>query len=222
MPPEPPPCDIASLARHADINVSDNQFLRLSLYVSLLCQWQSRINLIAPSTIPDIWTRHIADALQLCPLLPADSTPLQIIDLGSGGGLPAIPLAICTAHHFHLVESDRRKSIFLEETARQLSMADVSRETCPQITVHTQRIESLSLPPADIITSRACAPLTQLLALSSHLRDATTLCLFPKGKNYSKEIEAARAIWSFDLEIIASKLHSGGAILKLCQVQEKA
>src|SRR5262249_5471779 len=114
-------------------NVSRESKSRLETYVSILLAWQERINLIGPSTVPQVWERHVADSLQLIALLPPKT---QIIaDLGSGAGIPGLILAIATGHHVTLYESNGKKCAFLREAIRQ---------TGAPATVYQTRIEAIA------------------------------------------------------------------------------
>src|SRR6516165_12046783 len=99
--------------------VSRETEARLDRFVELLLQWQAKTNLVAPSTLPHLWTRHIADSLQL--LTPARSAKVWV-DLGSGGGFPAVVLACALADTsgavVHLVERNAKKAAFLREAPR--------------------------------------------------------------------------------------------------------
>ena len=161
---------------------------RLRAYADLLAIWTRRINLISTTDHASIWTRHVQDSLRLLPLIPPGTS--RGIDLGSGGGLPGLVLAIASGIPFDLVESDRRKCAFLMEAAR-LTRAPVQ--------VHTIRIEACTLNPAPLVTARALAPLPGLLALAAPLLAAGGTMLFPKGARAAAELEAARAGWTFDL-----------------------
>ncbi len=116
--------------------------------VALLVKWNPTIRLVSPPDLAAIWPRHIADSLQLLPLIPAGLD--GAIDLGSGGGLPGLVLAIATGIHFDLVESDSRKAAFLSEAAIA---------TRAPVTVHASRIEEVRLPRGGLVTARALAPL---------------------------------------------------------------
>ncbi|MGH6908337.1 MAG: 16S rRNA (guanine(527)-N(7))-methyltransferase RsmG, partial [Aestuariivirga sp.] len=137
-------------------NVSRESLARLEAYVALLLAWQRRINLIGPSTVEQIWTRHIADALQLLPLLPKGTR--NIADLGSGAGIPGLIIAIVTGACAHLYESNGKKAAFLREAIRHTQAA---------ATVHQMRIEDLRHDPArpkvEAVLARALAPLVSLL-----------------------------------------------------------
>ena len=122
---------------------------RLEVYADLLRKWQPKINLIAPSTLPDLWARHFEDSAQLLQLVPECTK--RIADMGSGGGFPGLVLAILTGIETHLIESDSRKGAFLREAARL---------TDAPVTLHTKRLEAMPSLGADLITARALAPLT--------------------------------------------------------------
>ena len=161
---------------------------RLRTYARLLLTWTRRINLVSAHDAPRLWNRHVADSLRLLPLIPP-GTP-RAIDLGSGGGLPGLVLAIATGIPFDLVESDARKCAFLREAARI---------TAAPVHVHATRIESCGLEPAPLVTARALAPLPALLALAAPLLAPGGTMLLPKGERAAAELDAARAIWRFDL-----------------------
>src|SRR6185437_3029113 len=99
--------------------VSHETEMRLDLYVDLLRLWQTKTNLVAPSTLPSLWTRHVADSLQLLSLAPSAR---RWLDLGSGGGFPGIVVACALAEApgatVHLVERNTKKAAFLREALR--------------------------------------------------------------------------------------------------------
>lgn len=187
--------------------VSRETMDRLKIYKSLLEAWQQKINLVSSSTLPHLWERHFEDSLQLLSHLPDGDCSL--IDLGSGAGFPGLVLALTRPENLKvtLVESDLRKSLFLE---------NVSRETKVGVTVLTERIESLAGKiKGDVITARALAPLSELLTYASPLMKKDSLGLFLKGKDAEKEIEEAQKKWEFDLEIFPSLTDSKGHLLKI-------
>lgn len=183
---------------------------QIARYVSLLQQWNTRINLVANAEDVMLWERHMRDSLQLIKHIPDPSA--TIIDLGSGAGFPGIPLAICGCHSVHLIESDRRKTIFLQEVARALHLP---------VTIHHSRIESLSNLCGDIITARACASLAQLLNWTVPFLMPHTFCLFPKGKNWAMELEEARKQWQFECEPIPSLTDPDARILKVSDIRPR-
>lgn len=161
-------------------NLPDEVMERLRTYVDLLAKWQPRINLVGPDTMGDVWRRHIADSVQLLPLIPEGAR--RLADLGSGAGFPGLVLAILGVPDVHLVESDQRKGAFLLEAARS---------TDTKISWHGARAESLEPLSADVVSARALAPLTKLLPLAKRHLATGGLCLFPKGKNAEDELTEA-------------------------------
>ncbi len=191
-------------------HVSHETFERLSLYQNLLLKWQKSINLISNDTISDIWNRHFLDSLQLIPHIV--NKEKIIVDLGSGAGFPAMPIAIFGYKNIHLIESDIRKSAFLREVAR------ITETT---VEIHNCRIEDNPIDKIDIYTSRACSSLDNLLQLIALKVPRETICLFHKGKNYSKEEEEARRNFQYNLSVFPSISHSQGVILKLSNIKER-
>lgn len=182
-------------------NVSRETIDQLSLYASLLAQWQPRINLVAPASLPDVWHRHIADSAQLYAFAPPNARTW--LDIGSGAGFPGLVIAIM-AHttggpRVSLIESDRRKSAFLGEVARQTGIS---------VEIHAARIEQIAtqamLGKVNVVSARALAPLVRLIPLSLPFFGDDTLGLFPKGRDVESELAEARAGWAFDVELAPS------------------
>lgn len=191
-------------------DVSRETWSRLDRYVELLLPAAERTNLIARSTIPHLWTRHIADSLQLLALAPA---AIRWIDLGSGAGFPGIVLACALADregaHVHLVESTGKKAAFLREAVKQLDVP---------ATVHAVRIEDFvkNRPErADVVTARALAPLNELLKLAQPLLQHGALGLFPKGQDVEAELTTAAKSWKVDAELVPSKTSPNSRIVVL-------
>ncbi len=181
---------------------------RLRDYLALLIRWNARINLVAQA-VPDIlWVRHVVDSAQLAPLVPPGPGPL--IDLGSGAGFPGLVLAALSGREIHLVESDRRKCAFLQEAARLLGLS--------QVTIHPNRIEAATLPPAAVVSARALAPLPQLLRYTHRLLLPGGVALFPKGRNVTEELTAAAADWTMRIERFASRTDPDSTILRLSEI----
>lgn len=190
-------------------NVPRGTFLKLSDYVALLEKWQKGLNLVSKST-EELWNRHIADSYQLVHHL-LNSQKKEVVDLGSGGGLPAIVLAIaCPETQFTLIESDRKKAIFLVECIRQLGLSNAR--------VMNERIEKID-SKADIITARALAEVDLLLEFSYPFLKENAYCLFLKGKNWDMEIAKAKKNWHFELETFPSETSEEGRVLKLSQLR---
>jgi len=162
-------------------------------YVDLLVQWNQRVNLVSPKSIPYIWDRHIADCVQLAEYLPKDKT---IYDIGSGAGLPGMVLSIL-GFTIEMVESDQRKSVFLEEASRVSGVKPL---------VHNIRVENFKAALGGIITARAFAPLAELFKLTKHLRGDYVLL---KGENAMAEISEAKKSWKFEHELHPSRTGSG-------------
>ena len=180
---------------------------RLATYEALLRKWQASINLISNSTVNDIQTRHFDDSLQILPLIP--ETAKIIVDLGSGAGFPALPLAMARPDlEVHCIESDHKKCTFLK---------NVSRETlCGNLTIHCGRIESVlpGLSP-DLLTARALASLSQLLDWGG-----MTPALYLKGRQWREEVEQAQKTRRFDYQATPSQTDSNAAILWINPVSD--
>lgn len=190
--------------------VSQEILDRLSTYVDLLSQWNRRINLVSANTMGDIWRRHILDCAQLYKLLPRRTRVL--VDLGSGAGLPGLILAAMGVQEVHLVEFDLRKAAFLREAARVMDVP---------VTLHTERIEKTTAFPADVVTARACANLSQLIEYSERFLTRQTLCLFLKGEAAQDELAEAEQVWSLTAEVTPSLSDPSGAIVKLSAIERK-
>ena len=190
------------------LGVSRETFERLTIYADLLTRWNPRINLVSKSTLDDLWNRHIRDSLQLLHL-PGRKIH-QWADLGSGGGFPGLVIALATEpgrpETVTLVESDQRKATFLRT---------VLRETGTTAQVIAKRIEDTPPLGADILSARALADLTRLLAFAErHLSQGGT-CLFPKGRTWKSELQSAQQAWHFSCEAIASQTESQAVVLKI-------
>lgn len=200
------------------LNVSRETRDRLNKFADLFLKWAAKINLVAPSTTEALWSRHIADSLQLRNII---SGPVNWIDLGSGGGFPGIITAILLAEHkdgwVHLVESNHKKCGFLR-------MALI--ETAGRGTVCPLRIEEAqkTLKAPDAISARALADLDQLLAFSEPwaLQNTQMKMLFHKGRDYQAEIEKARGRWAFDLVIHQSVVEADSVILEITSLERRA
>jgi len=180
--------------------VSRETAARLDSFVALLLDWQPRLNLIAPSTEATLWTRHIADSLQLLALAPEARI---WADLGSGAGFPGLVIACAVADTpgacVHLVESNKRKAAFLREAARA---------TGAPAEVHAVQIaDFVKKPPAriDVVTARAVAPLSDLLAASQPLLIRGAIALFPKGQAVEAELTEAAKCWSIQATLALSR-----------------
>jgi 16S rRNA (guanine527-N7)-methyltransferase len=182
---------------------------KLVIYVQLLKQWQKAVNLVAPSTLEQIWHRHFADSAQI---LPYAAGSRLWVDLGSGGGFPGLVIAILLANHenrhVHLIESNGRKCAFLSE---------VVRKTGAPATVHAGRIEDIAragtIGKADVVSSRALAPLVSLLGMACGFFGENSVGLFLKGREARQEIADAGKVWRFDYECVPSQTSDDGNIV---------
>lgn len=187
---------------------------RLDRFAALLLQWQATTNLVAPSTLPELWTRHIADSLQLLPLAPDAK---HIVDLGSGGGFPGLVIACALADTpgatVHLVESNQKKAAFLREAARL---------TGAPAKVHPTRIEDFVdgfAEPVEIVTARALATLDKVIESAYPLLKRGARGLFLKGQDIEAELTTASKYWTIDAELILSATDSGGRIVRVRSVE---
>ena len=203
----------------SEFSVSRETANRLIRYEELLQRWQKAVNLVAPSTLTDVWHRHFADSAQLARLVPADAR--QIVDLGSGGGFPALVLAILLMERaqpprFTLIESDIRKGAFLREVTRQAGApVDI-------LSARIEKPETQSkVSQVDVITARALAPLSRLLSLSAPFFAPSTVALFLKGRDTQGEIDQARRDWHFDIQLVESLTDPDGRIAVVRNVAAK-
>jgi 16S rRNA (guanine527-N7)-methyltransferase len=180
--------------------VSRETLARLDRFVAVLLKWQEITHLIAPSTVPVLWTRHIADSLQLLGLAP----PANIwVDLGTGGGFPGLVIACAlegaNAGLVHLVEGSTKKATFLREA--------VAAAGAPAV-VHAVRMENFVetfAGNADIVTARAVSPLSSLLGQCWPLLRRGTLGLFPKGQDVEAELTEASKCWKLEADLVPSR-----------------
>jgi 16S rRNA (guanine527-N7)-methyltransferase len=183
----------------------------LGRYVALLTQENERQNLIARSTIDDIWQRHIADSAQLVRFAPRPDS--SWLDIGSGAGLPGLVIAILTEGPMTLVEPRRLRVEFLARAVQELGLSG-------RVAVHAAKVERIA-GKFDVITARAVASVDSLLSISHHLSTDKTLWLFPKGKSAQSELDEARAKWQGDFRLETSLTSDEAAILVASGVRRK-
>jgi 16S rRNA (guanine527-N7)-methyltransferase len=190
------------------VPVSRETAARLDRFVALLLEWQRKTNLVAQSTLPKVWTRHVADSAQLLRLAPDAKV---WIDLGSGAGFPGLVIACALADRpgaiVHLVESNGKKCTFLREVIRQIGIPAV---------VHCQRIEQYCKDfsgGADVVTARALAPLGRLLSLAAPLLKTQGIGLFPKGQDLAAELTEASKCWTIDAVVVPSVTSPASGVL---------
>ena len=194
-----------SLAR---FNVSRESYERLITLANLLLDWQKHINLISPATIPELWNRHIADSLQLLPLLPQGVQ--AIADLGTGSGFPGLVLAATQSAVVHMYETNAKKAAFLSEALRQMKSAGA---------VHRERLEPMQapakMPQVQLVTARAFAPLPLLLSLAEPFMRHGAVGLFHKGQDVDTELGEAAKSWRMMYKRHRSVTDSQSVILEV-------
>ena len=224
--------DLARIVSAAEFssafNVSRETLARLEIYVALLEQWQKSQNLVAPATLPLVWSRHVADSAQLVGLAPP--APKSWLDLGSGAGFPGLVIAILLAEshrtRVQLVESNSGKCAFLREVARQtgLSARADDRGLAGRTTVEiiNARIEGIAntgtVRQVDVVSARALAPLGKLLGYAAPFFAPDTVGLFPKGRETQSEVDAARQDWAFSARQYPSGTDPDGQIVEIRQL----
>ena len=231
--------------------VSRETLSRLERYADLLRQWQKTINLVAPSTLPDLWQRHFADSAQLIRHAPPGA--YRWLDLGSGAGFPGMVIAILlqdrcltsgqtsrlnegcltkgqTPTKYTLLESDSRKAAFLREVARQTGLRRAEAASAGQagvaVDIVAQRIESPStqvkVGRIDCVTARALAPLGRLLDLAAPFLSSDSKGLFLKGRDVEAEIADARQTWAFDVALHPSVSDPEGRVAVISNLRVKS
>ena len=191
------------------IDVSRETIVLLQRLGLLVEKWNKSINLISKKTVPEIWNRHILDSAQI--FYANKKSFKKWLDMGSGAGFPGLVVAILAQDkniggEIILVESDKRKCVFLSTVKRELNL---------NLSIINNRIESCDSQQADVISARALADLPSLLDLSfNHLSDDTTL-IFSKGKSWKEELDAAEKTWNFSWEAVTSITDAKSVVLKI-------
>jgi 16S rRNA (guanine527-N7)-methyltransferase len=189
----------------AQTGVSRETLSRLKAYADLLTDWNARHNLVAKSTLPELWHRHFLDSAQLAPLIPAEAKSLA--DLGSGAGFPGLVLAVMRPDlAATLYEATTKKCAFLQAAAERMGI---------KVGVQNARLEDLRPQPADVVTARALAPLPQLLAYAYPFTGPNTVCLFLKGQNVGSELTEAAKYWNMKTSQAPSQTEPSAAIVSV-------
>ena len=191
------------------LNVSRETFLRLKEYEKLLFKWNAKINLVSKSTLDNFWNRHVLDSAQF--LSSVSEKAGKWVDLGSGGGLPGLVVAILSdesepVNKLFLVEADVRKAVFLKTVCRELGL---------KVEVYNNRIEELPPMSANIVSARALAPLKTLCLYAKNHLEKDGVAVFAKGENWKAELVEAQKKWIFSYEAVKSTLHEGSVVLVL-------
>ncbi len=173
------------------LDVSREMLEKLSEFCIVLEEEAKLQNLIAPSTLPHIWTRHIIDSAQLLSLAKSyghsESSGIWL-DLGTGAGFPGLIIAMLSNWQVVMVESRARRINYLQHMVERFDLAQTAR-------VEGMRLESLDSFDASVISARAFAPLDRLLLLTERFSTEKTLWLLPKGRNAANELEALSDKW---------------------------
>jgi 16S rRNA (guanine527-N7)-methyltransferase len=183
--------------------VSRETLARLKAYADLLADWNTRHNLVAKSTLPDLWHRHLLDSAQLAPMIPDGARTLA--DLGSGAGFPGLVLAAMRPEiAVTLHEATTKKCAFLQAAAERMGI---------KVAVRNARLEDLPPQPFDVITARALAPLPQLLTYAYPFTAPNSVCLFLKGQNVGSELTEAHKYWNMQVSQAPSQTEPSAAIV---------
>lgn len=210
MRPEPAPLD--TLADYGaqdfarDFAVSDARMDDLERFRVMVAETNAVMNLVGPATLPQFWSRHAQDSAQLLKFAPEARI---WADLGAGAGFPGVVLAILLKDTpgacIHLVDSLQKRCRFLSEV---VSALDLPAE------VHAERAESLKIP-VEVVTARACAPMTRLLGFAEPWFRLGAMGLFLKGESVAAEIEDARRSWRFDADLYPSASDPRGRVVRI-------
>jgi 16S rRNA (guanine527-N7)-methyltransferase len=185
------------------IGVSRETLARLKAYADILTDWNARHNLVAKSTLPDLWRRHFWDSAQLAPLIPENAKSLA--DLGSGAGFPGLVLAAMRPDlSVTLHEATTKKCAFLQAAADRMAIP---------VSIRNARLEDLPYRPFDVVTARALAPLPQLLRYAQNFVHANSVCLFLKGQNVGAELTDAHKYWNIKASQVPSQTDPSAAIV---------
>jgi 16S rRNA (guanine527-N7)-methyltransferase len=197
-------------AKAAD--VSRETLARLKAHAGLLAEWNARHNLVSKNSLEHVWERHIWDSAQLLRFVPESANSL--VDLGSGAGFPGLALAVMLrarpGFKTVLYESITKKCRFLEAAAARMQIA---------VEVRNARMEEARPEPFDLVTARACAPLSKLLGYARPFQGPRTTNLFLKGQNVEAELTEARTSWKLNAVRHESLTDPSGAILEIRDIE---
>ena len=192
----------------ARTGVSRETLSRLKAYADLLTDWNARHNLVAKSTLPDLWHRHLWDSAQLAPLIP--ETARTLADLGSGAGFPGLVLAAMRPElKVTLHEATTKKCAFLQAAIERMDL---------KVEVRNARLEDLPPQPFDVVTARALAPLPLLLDYAHRFTAPNSVCLFLKGQNVGSELTEAAKYWNMKASQVPSQTDPSAAIVTVRQL----
>lgn len=197
-------------------NVSRETISNFSAFINILSEWNSKINLVSKNSLIDVWQRHVLDSLQLINYIPSDAA--NIVDIGSGGGFPAIVLAIALkeknpAAKITMVESITKKTLYLNDVCSRLQLNNAR--------VVNDRVENLHLQNVDIITARAVAPLNVLCGYAQKIGGKNTELLLLKGKSFAEEQREAMQNWNFECQTFANHYSEDGVVVKINNLRKR-
>jgi 16S rRNA (guanine527-N7)-methyltransferase len=196
-------------------DVSRETLALLETYVALLSDWNQRHNLVSAKSIENVWHRHVWDSAQLIRFVPDSATSL--VDLGSGAGFPGLVLAAM------LRERPGFRTVLYESIAKKCAFLQAAADAmCLKVDVRNARMEEAKREPLDLITARACAPLTKLLGYARPFQTPKTVSLFLKGQNVEGELTEARTSWKIEPVRHESQTDPGGVILEIRGITDVA
>ncbi len=190
--------------------LTKTQTSKIERFVLEMFKFNKHTNIVGRSTLENVWERHIADSLQLSFFIPQKKS--KVFDLGTGGGLPGIPLSVVGYDNVFMVDSVGKKIEFVKGVIKLLSLSAKTQK---------KRIEILDIGKADLIVSRALAPLNKLLSYALLHSNKNTTSLFLKGRNVYNEIEMAKKNFYFNFEAFKSISSEEGCVLKIKNIKIK-
>jgi 16S rRNA (guanine527-N7)-methyltransferase len=208
------PTEFDQLIVDLGIIFDDGDLQSLASYLDLLLETNRMFNLTAIKDVKLAWTKHILDSLSLLPCLSKEGVE-HVIDVGSGGGLPGIPLAITMPEvTFTLLECTKKKAIFLDDATSRLGLDNV--------TILAERAEDLATEgggfrdSADAVIARAVGPLSVLLELTIPFVKVGGIVLAIKGEKAAQEIENSKtALKKLHAEVESSHRTTTGTVLRI-------
>jgi 16S rRNA (guanine527-N7)-methyltransferase len=200
---------IEQLRAAAGRDVSRETYEQLQQFAGLIRAENERQNLVAPNSLPDLWSRHILDGAQLLAVAKGQGS---WCDIGSGPGLPGLVIAILGGMPMTLIEPRRLRADFLRCAIDRLGLGEVMVQEMKVERVHGK---------FDFITARAVARLDRLFGMACHLAHAETKWILPKGESVKSELDEARATWQGEFRLVPSRTHPAAAIVVAEHVQRR-